>query len=296
MAAAPVLSRFRVGDVETFLAVLRLQSINGAARTLGVTPSQISKALARLEKQLGVRLLLRSPRGVSPSREGSLVLPELMTLMDQLEALHRRRPPSQLTVIGTSFLNACFLSPVAAALPELTIQSLQTRPGVPSAFAGGSTFDVAFVLGRERWPASWSAVEVGSIRKGLFCSPAAAARLGTKTTPAVVRQEVFIGPVYSDGAQTHAGQDGCPLPARERRFGHRVETAALALELACSSEQLVFAPQIAARHYLTQGQLVEIAVQGWHVRDPLFLICHEERVPARAQRQMQAAMRVALDD
>jgi DNA-binding transcriptional LysR family regulator len=43
------LADLRVGDLMTFLAVRRSGSITAAARELKVTPSQVSKAISRLE-------------------------------------------------------------------------------------------------------------------------------------------------------------------------------------------------------------------------------------------------------
>ena len=55
----------RLADLLTLLAVQRTGSISGAAREMRVTPSQVSKAMARLERHFGVRLLSRGARGVA---------------------------------------------------------------------------------------------------------------------------------------------------------------------------------------------------------------------------------------
>src|SRR6266852_4405230 len=54
-----------LADVNTFLVVQRLGSVTASARQLGVTPAQVSKAVARLEAQLGSKLFTRSARGVA---------------------------------------------------------------------------------------------------------------------------------------------------------------------------------------------------------------------------------------
>ena len=58
------LDELRIADVATFLAVARSGSVTMAARQLDVTPSQVSKAVARLEGYLKVRLIERSGRGI----------------------------------------------------------------------------------------------------------------------------------------------------------------------------------------------------------------------------------------
>ena len=49
----------RAGEMEAFATVAREGSLSGAARTLGLTPSAVSRIVARIEARLGVRLLVR---------------------------------------------------------------------------------------------------------------------------------------------------------------------------------------------------------------------------------------------
>jgi hypothetical protein len=59
---------------------------------------------------------------------------------------------------------------------------------------------------------------------------------------------------------------------------------------------VVFGPVIAASAHLAKGDLVEIAVEGWNVSDPLSLACNGDRVSARAQRAIIAAIREGLSE
>jgi DNA-binding transcriptional LysR family regulator len=280
--------------VQTFLSSVRVGSVNGAARATGVTPSQVSKAVTRLERHFGVELVVRGPRGIVLTEDGKRLVPQMGRLLELCDAMGRPEERSDLTIVGTSFLNDHFLPAIAAALPEMRIHSLQAAPAVPTAFAGQPIFDIVLSVGRHPWPSSFVALEVGTVRRALFGSPAAAERLGKRTTEDTLSSEEFIGAIYSDGVQTHTGDDGCPLAARVRRIRHRTETAALALSIACTTSQLVFAPTLAARPFVERGQLVEIAVRGWNVHDALYLVCHRERVHARVQRAIAAAMKETL--
>lgn len=58
--------------VVPFVYVARLGSFKAAAVQLGVTPAAVSKAIKRLEEELGVRLLHRTTRRVVLSEEGAL--------------------------------------------------------------------------------------------------------------------------------------------------------------------------------------------------------------------------------
>jgi len=57
-------------DLEYFSAVARSENIGRAAESLGVSQPTVSKSIARLERQLGVRLVERLARGVRLSPEG----------------------------------------------------------------------------------------------------------------------------------------------------------------------------------------------------------------------------------
>jgi DNA-binding transcriptional LysR family regulator len=289
----------RLADVETFLAVVRLGSINGAARSLRVTASQASKAVRRLERQAGARLLGRGPRGILVEERGQRLLPDLVDLLARARALRSAESPVTIRVVASAFLGTCCIPAIVARLPGLQIQSLETPPGTPSAYAGLPLFDVALTIGRERWPASWFQSPAGVIRMALFASPARARELGSRIPAERLRDAVFVGPIYGDREQIIPGDDGCPLSPGERRFGHRTQTVALALELAAITPQLVFAPVIAARPFVKRGALVEIPVVGahgkkWNVREQLYLVCHQERVAARVQRIILAALANAL--
>lgn len=62
--------RASADDLEAFLAVARERSFTKAAAKLGVSQSALSHTIRRLETRLGLRLLSRSTRSVSPTDAG----------------------------------------------------------------------------------------------------------------------------------------------------------------------------------------------------------------------------------
>jgi DNA-binding transcriptional LysR family regulator len=62
------MDRFAV--METFICVVETGSFSAAARRLNVGQPAVSKSIAQLEDRLGVRLLLRSTRGLTPTEAG----------------------------------------------------------------------------------------------------------------------------------------------------------------------------------------------------------------------------------
>lgn len=60
----------RSGEVEVFVRVVQEGAFSAAARSLDLTPSAVSKLIARLEDRLGCRLLLRTTRALTLTEEG----------------------------------------------------------------------------------------------------------------------------------------------------------------------------------------------------------------------------------
>src|SRR5580658_10859723 len=60
----------RLVAMETFVRVIEAASFSGAAKQLRVGQPAVSKAIAQLEDRLGVRLLLRSTHGLTPTEAG----------------------------------------------------------------------------------------------------------------------------------------------------------------------------------------------------------------------------------
>lgn len=69
-----VASRFvTLDDLRVFVAVCRTGSLSGVARDLSCTQSAVSQHIKRLERELGLSLLERHPRGVVPTQAGHLL-------------------------------------------------------------------------------------------------------------------------------------------------------------------------------------------------------------------------------
>ncbi|MEU6070414.1 MULTISPECIES: LysR family transcriptional regulator [Streptomyces] len=60
-------------DLRVFVAVCRAGSLSAVARDLGCTQSAVSQHVKRLERETGVALLERQPRGVVPTQAGRIL-------------------------------------------------------------------------------------------------------------------------------------------------------------------------------------------------------------------------------
>lgn len=75
-----------INDIAAFLEVARERSFTRAAAKLGVSPSAISHTIRNLEDRLGLRLLTRTTRSVSPTDAGERLLRTLGPHFEGIEA------------------------------------------------------------------------------------------------------------------------------------------------------------------------------------------------------------------
>ncbi|WP_299283877.1 LysR family transcriptional regulator [uncultured Tateyamaria sp.] len=71
--------------LRTLQLVAHHGSFAGAARVLDVDPSSVSRVVAGIEAQLGLRLFQRSTRQLSPTEAGALYLARIAPLLDELD-------------------------------------------------------------------------------------------------------------------------------------------------------------------------------------------------------------------
>jgi DNA-binding transcriptional LysR family regulator len=78
--------RANVNDLLAFLAVARERSFTRAAAKLGVSQSALSHTIRGLETRLGLRLLTRTTRSVSPTEAGERLLQTVGPRFEEIEA------------------------------------------------------------------------------------------------------------------------------------------------------------------------------------------------------------------
>lgn len=117
-----------------FLATAQQLSFAGAARVLGITPSGVAKAVARLEVQLGHKLFHRTTRAMSLTEQGRDVYAACARMADEFDALQERlsrqrsEPEGLLRVAAPSAFAQFQLAPALqafqASYPKVEIELL----------------------------------------------------------------------------------------------------------------------------------------------------------------------------
>jgi DNA-binding transcriptional LysR family regulator len=289
-----------LSDLHTLLAVQRTGSISGAGREMRVTPSQVSKAIARLERYFGVRLLSRGARGVAPTAAGRQVLPRIANAVAELRASssggRTETPLVELTLAGPSYLVGHVLPALVGLLPSVRVRGLELAPAHLRAYLAENVFDVALAPGgMDNRLAAWTDDVVGTCRSTLLARPSFAKRLGpTPLTPERVRSLPFVGPARVGGDRFALVGDDCPIAWEKRWIAHESQTVAGALEVVSRADLVVFCPVLAATRLLSTGEVVELPVVGWDVREQLHVLCSGDRVLSRVQQAVVQAAEEAL--
>lgn len=119
-----------IADVRVFLAVASAGNLSSAARSLNVTPMQVSRRLAALEHELGVRLLHRTTRSVALTDEGEAFLPYAASIADTEDSALAELSPTPTRASGTLRFTAPSVfgrTVVLAVLPELLREHPELR-------------------------------------------------------------------------------------------------------------------------------------------------------------------------
>ncbi|HKT94143.1 MAG TPA: LysR family transcriptional regulator [Paraburkholderia sp.] len=227
-------------ELLVFVTVIDAGSITAAAEKLEQTVSGVSRALTRLEKQLGVALILRTTRRLQLTEEGELFLDRaraiLAAMADAEEAVtrHRERPSGRLRVdAATPFMLHCIVPHVAAfalAYPEIELELTNNERIVDLL---EQRVDIAIRIGTLQ-DSTLHARALGTSRLRIVASPGYLAAHGTPRSVAALREHRLIGftaPAHLNGwpLRVAGGNEaGTATKAQETAPGYTIAPALLA--------------------------------------------------------------------
>lgn len=88
-------------ELAVFVRVAESRNLSFAARSLGITPSAVSKRLSKLEERIGVTLLHRTTRNVALSEDGRAFYERCKRILGELEEAERSVMHAHTEVRGT---------------------------------------------------------------------------------------------------------------------------------------------------------------------------------------------------
>jgi DNA-binding transcriptional LysR family regulator len=121
--------RDELSVLSAFLAVADERSFTRAAKRLNISTSGLSHAIRRLEEQIGVRLLTRTTRSVSPTDAGEQLLAQLRPALSDIRGVLTTLSGLQSTPVGRVRLLCPRVATKTVIAPKLG-QFVRDYPGV----------------------------------------------------------------------------------------------------------------------------------------------------------------------
>ncbi|MBP7062521.1 LysR family transcriptional regulator [Ferrovibrio sp.] len=180
----------KLAEMECFLRVVDSGGFSAAAASLHMTPSAVSKQIARLEDRLGARLLQRTTRRISLTHEGRGYYDQAREIVADIEAMEagiggaEREPRGLLRVNVAHGFGMAQIVPLipdfCARYGQVEVQ-LKFSDRIVDLMAEGD--DVGIRLGNLR-DEGLVARRLGAHTRMICAAPAYLARHGTPLTPA----------------------------------------------------------------------------------------------------------------
>lgn len=124
--------RNELSELSAFATVAQERSFTRAAVRLGMSQSALSHSMRGLEKRLGVQLLARTTRSVSPTAAGAALLQELAPALERIERSvaetrkQREKPAGRIRLITPRLMAQMVILPKLAAFarayPEIVLE------------------------------------------------------------------------------------------------------------------------------------------------------------------------------
>jgi DNA-binding transcriptional LysR family regulator len=275
--------RDNLNELTAFLAVAREESFTKAAAKLGVSQSALSHTVRALEERLGLRLLTRTTRSVSPTEAGERLLqtvgPRLDEIETELSALSalREKPAGTIRITAGEHAADAILWPAIARLlpdyPDIRIEIIVDY-GLTDIVA--ERYDAGVRLG-EQVARDMIAVRIGpDMRMAVVGSPAYFAKRPKPRAP----QDLTTHNCINLRLPTYRGLYAWEFEKAGRELKVRVEgqlvfnTAALRMNAVLAGLGLAYLPEDQVTTYLADGRLVRVLADwcapfpGYHLYYP----------------------------
>jgi len=263
-------------DLLAFIAVARERSFTRAAAQMGVSQSTLSHTVRELEEGLGVRLLTRTTRSVSPTEAGERLLRSIVPHFEEIEAGLaavgdlRDKPAGTIRITTTDYAAKTILWPrlsgVLADYPEIKVEIIIDY-GLSDIVA--ERYDVGVRSG-DQVAKDMIAVRIGpDQRMAIVASPTYLRDHPPPRTP----KQLMAHNCINLRLPTYGGLLAWELKKGKQQLQVRVEGQLVfsgtyqMLDAALDGHGLAYVPEDAARPYVESGQL-EWVLEDWFPKLP----------------------------
>ena len=254
-----------------FSAVAQERSFTRAAARLGMSQPALSRAMRQLEERLGVRLLARTTRSVSPTEAGEHLLKVIAPRFEEIDtelallSEFRDRPAGKLRITAGEHSAIKVLHPVLSKLlpdhPDLNIEIIVDY-GFTDIVAQG--FDAGVRLGPQV-AKDMIAMRIGpDMRMAVVGSPAYFSRYSKPVIP----NDLTAHNCITLRMPTHGGLYVWEFEKDGQELNVRIEgqlvfnNIAMRLEAALQGLGLAYMPENVVQEHVAQGRLIRV-LEDW---------------------------------
>ena len=259
-------------DVLAFVRVVETGAFARAAERIGISKSIVSRRVARLEEQLGARLLTRTAKGAQPTDVGQAYFERASNVLADLDAAREVVAAAVTQVAGPIRLSAPlsfgtqYLGPALAHFARLHPRveldvSLDDR--AVDLIGGG--YDLAVRIGKLP-DSSLIARRIAPVRAAVLASPAYLEERGRPERPRDLEDHDLL--VYGNvrrGSQWRFRVNG-KWEKMEGRTRFRADNGELLREAACAGLGIVLLPTFIASPAIESGAL-EVLLRDFPLED-----------------------------
>ncbi|WP_084396493.1 LysR family transcriptional regulator [Henriciella aquimarina] len=277
--------RENIVDLMSFIVVARVGSFTRAAAQIGVSQSALSHSIRGLEDRLGIRLLNRTTRKVTPTQAGERMLerlePHLQEMEAELEGVLelKDRPAGIIRITAIDYAADTILwpklAPVLKAYPDLKVE-IVTDYGLTDIVA--EQFDAGVRLG-EQVSEGMIAVRIGPDFRMLAV---AAPSYFVNNPPPRTPQDLTDHTCINLRLPTHGGLYAWEFEKDGREIRVRVDgqltfnTIGPVAEAARNGYGLGYVPEGLVREDLDRGDLVAV-LEDWSPPFPGYFLYYPHR-------------------
>ena len=252
-----------LSGVALFVQLAQAGSFVAAARQAGISPSAVSKSLARLEQRLGTRLFQRSTRQLSLTAEGKLFLARSERILAEMQAAQEElagtlAPRGRLR-LGLPELGGLFLPALADFAAQHPAIALDLDFSDALADVVGDGFDAVIRIGAPR-DSRLAARKLGQFRSCLVASSAYLARHGTPSHPLELQQHACLHYRFRHSGKVEQWQlrQEAEAPASDLPLSMVCNNVEARLHFARQGLGIAWLPDFYVRSAIAEGSLIEV--------------------------------------
>jgi DNA-binding transcriptional LysR family regulator len=274
----------RMSTLRLFVRLADLQSFSATAAELDVSASAVSKAVADLEKRLGVRLVQRTTRRVSLTEAGMRYAERARGLLQAMEEADAEASGAATTASGRLRLNipmALGLTDLGEALAAFAVAhpriELDVELGDRHVDLLAEGFDLGLRATTDPKDSSYTAQRIASFALHVCASPAYVRQHGQPATPADLGTHACFTYTYaSAGARWPLHWNGASHVSVTPRG--RANNTMFLKRLVLAHQGIAVLPDFVARPEITAGALVELFPQVARSALVLYAVYPERRL------------------